>query len=122
MLDDLRSSGMQPQGATCVSLVKSLTLAGRQEQAAQTFKVLESDGVKMDVEAYNSLMAAFSSEADWQRVWAVMSTMRTSGIVPDTVSYNILLKACARYGDHTTVPHLMLHTLNIFKQAYFRGF
>jgi hypothetical protein len=47
--------------------------------------------------------AVFSSEADLQRVWAVMSAMPTCAVTPNIVSYDILLKACARFGDSTNI-------------------
>ena len=52
---------------------------------------MEAAGVAADVNAYNALMTLYARAGLWEEAWAVLTTMRQAGIVPNTRSYN----ACA---------------------------
>ena len=49
---------------------------------------MEAAGVAADVNAYNALMTLYARAGLWEEAWAVLTTMRQAGIVPNTRSYN----------------------------------
>jgi pentatricopeptide repeat protein len=53
-------------------------------------------GLPVDVVMYNLLMTAYKKRRQWQLVMQVMQQMQSSNVVPDTVSYNILIDACGK--------------------------
>jgi pentatricopeptide repeat protein len=95
----MRNSSLTPNVVTFTTLIKACIAAGAAEQGVRIFHEMEADGIRADVKAYNSLMAAFSRCESWDRSWSVLGSMRRAGISPDIVSYNILLKACERCAE-----------------------
>lgn len=61
------------------------------------------DGIVADVQAYNSLINAYSKIGDTVRAVAVLKEMELSGVRPTIVTFNTLIDSCARSGNMTTL-------------------
>ena len=49
--------------------------AGQWQRAMDIFRRMETAGVKADVVAYNSAIAACAKGLDWEQAWAVFASM-----------------------------------------------
>lgn len=63
------------------------------------FKELECQGLEIDIQIANSMISACAKGRRWEDAWAITSSMRNVGVLPDTRTYNALISACQRAGQ-----------------------
>lgn len=78
------------------TLLHARSNAGQVEAALEMFSSMKEKGLKPDVYTYNTVMNMYvKAGASLAKVVSLFKEMCVEGIVPDVVSYDILLAACA---------------------------
>ncbi|BDA43178.1 Pentatricopeptide repeat-containing protein At5g02860 [Coccomyxa sp. Obi] len=94
-LEQMEDAGIKGNVVLYTTLMSVCRRGGQPEIAVRIFRTMESDGLQLDVVAYNQAMASCS----WEQAWACFNAMRRAGVQPNTRSYNALIAACERDGE-----------------------
>ncbi|GBG84865.1 hypothetical protein CBR_g39241 [Chara braunii] len=92
----IHSQNLKPKVYMYRSLLDICAATHLTEEAMVIFEEMKQHGVKPNVYIYNSLMNVFSG--DMERVWEIHEWMQDDGIEGDSITYNTLLKSCAKAG------------------------
>merc|ERR1719327_358437 len=95
LLDDMRTSGVVPSNYTLSMLVK---LMGRCRRLNQAFSILEDisweHGLKVNIQVYTCLIQACFNNRQTAKALAVHDQMVKEGLLPDEMTYSVLVKGC----------------------------
>ncbi|CAL1412066.1 unnamed protein product [Linum trigynum] len=87
--------GLYPNGSTVSRLIASYARAGGIETARQVFDKTPQRGV----DAWNSIIVAYSHERSPSQVLGLYHRMITEGVRPDSSTFTVALKACSTLPD-----------------------
>merc|ERR1719335_1967141 len=95
LLDEMRKSGVAPSNYTLSMMVK---LMGRCRRLKQAFSILEDIsreyGLKVNIQVYTCLIQACFNNRQAGKALAVHDQMIKEGLIPDEMTYSVLVKGC----------------------------
>merc|ERR1719491_1306627 len=95
LLDDMRTHGVAPSNYTLSMLVK---LMGRCRRLNQAFSILEDIsreyGLQVNIQVYTCLIQACFNNRQTAKALAVHDQIIKEGLVPDEMTYSVLVKGC----------------------------
>ncbi|CAN0890688.1 Pentatricopeptide repeat-containing protein At4g36680, mitochondrial [Linum grandiflorum] len=97
ILRDMEEKGVEVTAVTFTTILDSLYKEGKSEDAERLWNRMAKKGCQIDVAAYNvRIMNAHHQEPD--KVKELIEEMGTSGLKPDTISYNYLMTCYCKNG------------------------
>jgi pentatricopeptide repeat protein len=107
----IKSLRIDPTTVTFNSLINVMSRSSKSVQKsdhldgdaiANFFELMKQHGIRPDARSYNTFIAHFSRNGDVASCISWMMKMSAAKVQPTTVTYNIILDACAKVGDVTT--------------------
>jgi len=100
LLREMQEAGVRPSNFTLSVLVKLATRSRRPEKAFELCKELAQQyNLRLNVQVYNNLIHACTSNQDMQHALQVLEQMLTEKIRPDARTYTLLLRGSIACGD-----------------------
>ncbi|CAN1121838.1 Pentatricopeptide repeat-containing protein At4g36680, mitochondrial [Linum perenne] len=97
ILREMEEKGVEVTAVTFTTILDSLYKKGKSEDAERLWSRMAKKGCEVDVAAYNvRIMNAHDKEPE--KVKELIEEMSTSGLKPDTISYNYLMTCYCKNG------------------------
>jgi pentatricopeptide repeat protein len=94
VLSAIRAAGFHPTTATAQPIVTALTTADLIDQAFYSVEDMHKAGSSVDITALNAIVEAAVRTGDLPRARATQLAAADVGLVPDEITYNLILEAC----------------------------
>ncbi|XP_072977756.1 uncharacterized protein [Typha angustifolia] len=105
----MKESGCRTTTSTFNTLIKGYGIVGNPEESQNLFNMMLIEGnAKPSQKTYNILIKAWCDQQNLIEAWNVVNKMRTSGILPDVVTYNTIARAYTKNGETRKAEELIL--------------
>ncbi|GJN26042.1 hypothetical protein PR202_gb13939 [Eleusine coracana subsp. coracana] len=99
--------GLRPTPIDYTDLIFSFCRAGRLADALQLLDEMRDLNYPLIPQTFAPILQVFCENADIQGADALISSMRSSGCLPDVVIYNIYIKGLCKLGDFDAVERVI---------------
>ncbi|KNC99719.1 pentatricopeptide repeat domain-containing protein [Spizellomyces punctatus DAOM BR117] len=96
------ASSLKRRNVSLVNITEVIhvnALSKRPREAQMAFDMIEENGMKPDLIAFNHLMDAYARADCHEQALAVFQTLDAYDLKPDAITYGILVHSCIKHGD-----------------------
>jgi len=95
----MKEAGVQPNAVVYTSLIRGFSQANQPSRALELYRTMQQDKVEATAMTFNTVLNVLAAQvSDPELLSDVVDTMRKAGIMPDAVTYSILIKAGCNAG------------------------
>lgn len=115
IFESMETSGVRPNAVIYTSLIRGFAHAKQPHKALEIYRRMQREGVEANSVTFNSILDIVGRQlADISVLHEVMNDMCKAGVVPDAVTYSILIKASCSGGN-------IQNALSLFRQFQSNG-